>query len=69
MNSRTDFILEFAIRRCSVDGRWEGRIPDDFSSPKGWTNYTPCYTKELFDLYNKLYAGSNTEAQVNNMFR
>ena len=45
-----------AFRTCSEDGRWLGRLVGDFHSmPQGWTNYTPCYTKESFDLYERLF--------------
>ena len=30
--------------------------------PNGWTNYTPCYTPEMLQLINKLYATGNEDA-------
>lgn len=54
--------LESAERRCSSEGQWEGK-PGIIQQPnsKGWTNYTPCYTPELFQLIKKLYAGGNED--------
>ncbi|XP_049771832.1 PDF receptor-like [Schistocerca cancellata] len=52
---------KFAVRRCSLEGRWEGRDP---SSPQGWTNYTPCYLPETLQLMRRLYAGSEAAAKV-----
>ncbi|XP_063242234.1 PDF receptor, partial [Bacillus rossius redtenbacheri] len=55
---------KFAYKRCSVDGRWEGREPGDYGSPQGWTNYTSCFTPEMLQLMRKLYAGSEDAAKV-----
>ncbi|GFG35417.1 hypothetical protein Cfor_07744 [Coptotermes formosanus] len=55
---------KFAYKRCSIDGRWEGRRSGVFTSPQGWTNYTPCYTPEMLQLIRKLYAGSEDAANV-----
>ncbi|XP_046397721.1 PDF receptor, partial [Ischnura elegans] len=91
---------KFAIKRCGVNGRWEGKTPglggshaDDIaagaegidhggslgdgggigsgdggvslgSSGHGWTNYTPCFTPEMRQLLEKLYSGSQDEAEV-----
>lgn len=49
---------EFAERRCTIEGIWETK-PGNLN---GWTNYTPCYTPELFELIKKLY--KTDEAQV-----
>jgi hypothetical protein len=57
-------VSEFAYKRCSVDGRWEGRRSGVFTSPQGWTNYTPCFTPEMLQLIRKLYAGSEDTANV-----
>jgi hypothetical protein len=35
-----------------------------FTSPQGWTNYTPCFTPEMLQLMKKLYAGSEDAANV-----
>lgn len=60
------FDEEFAERRCSVNGSWEGRGKNgDFYSPNGWTNYTPCFTTEMLMLIRKLYAGNEEAAKVN----
>ncbi|XP_075214183.1 PDF receptor-like [Lycorma delicatula] len=53
---------KFATKRCSPEGRWEGRQPGDLSRPQGWTNYTPCYTPEMVELFKKLYLGSEKSA-------
>lgn len=59
------YIPEFAERRCSAEGRWEGRGKDAPPNMLGWTNYTPCYSPEVIQLFRKLYAGgSNDEADV-----
>uniref|UniRef100_A0A8D8ISA7 PDF receptor n=2 Tax=Culex pipiens TaxID=7175 RepID=A0A8D8ISA7_CULPI len=56
---------KFAERRCSAEGRWEGRGKDASPNMLGWTNYTPCYSPEVIQLFRKLYAGgSNGEADV-----
>jgi hypothetical protein len=57
-------VSEFAYKRCSIDGRWEGRTSVEDSPPQGWTNYTPCFTPEMLQLIKKLYAGSEDEAKV-----
>ncbi|XP_023726525.1 PDF receptor [Cryptotermes secundus] len=55
---------KFAYKRCSIDGRWEGRTSGGESPPQGWTNYTPCFTPEMLQLIKKLYAGSEDAAKV-----
>jgi hypothetical protein len=55
---------EFAYKRCSIDGRWEGRTSGEYWPPQGWTNYTPCFTPEMLQLIKKLYAGSENAAKV-----
>ncbi|XP_062559020.1 PDF receptor isoform X2 [Armigeres subalbatus] len=56
---------KFAERRCSAEGRWEGR-PGSISTTLGWTNYTPCYSREVLQLFRKLYSGvgGNNEADI-----
>lgn len=55
---------EFAERRCSAEGQWEGK-PGSPPTLHGWTNYTPCYSPEVIQLFRKLYAsGSDDEANV-----
>uniref|UniRef100_A0A182FR52 G-protein coupled receptors family 2 profile 2 domain-containing protein n=1 Tax=Anopheles albimanus TaxID=7167 RepID=A0A182FR52_ANOAL len=55
---------EFAERRCSAEGQWEGK-PGTPPTLSGWTNYTPCYSPEVIQLFRKLYAGgSDDEANV-----
>uniref|UniRef100_A0A182QRK9 G-protein coupled receptors family 2 profile 2 domain-containing protein n=1 Tax=Anopheles farauti TaxID=69004 RepID=A0A182QRK9_9DIPT len=55
---------KFAERRCSAEGQWEGR-PGSPPTLSGWTNYTPCYSPEVIQLFRKLYAGgSDDEANV-----
>ncbi|XP_065077289.1 PDF receptor isoform X3 [Ochlerotatus camptorhynchus] len=55
---------KFAERRCSAEGRWEGK-PGSTLNSLGWTNYTPCYSPEVIQLFRKLYAGgSNDEADI-----
>ncbi|KAL1116634.1 hypothetical protein AAG570_005106 [Ranatra chinensis] len=39
-----------------------GGGPTAAGSP-GWTNYTPCYSREMLQLYRKLYSGSPDLAQ------
>ncbi|XP_038122110.1 PDF receptor isoform X2 [Culex quinquefasciatus] len=56
---------KYAERRCSAEGRWEGRGKDASPNMLGWTNYTPCYSPEVIQLFRKLYAGgSNGEADI-----
>ena len=52
------FFAEFAERRCSGEGQWEGK-PGTLSTVNGWTNYTPCYSPEVLKLFSKLYAGGD----------
>ncbi|KDR09011.1 PDF receptor [Zootermopsis nevadensis] len=35
-----------------------------YRQPQGWTNYTPCFIPEMMQLIKKLYAGSETAAEV-----
>lgn len=60
------FLQEFAERKCSDDGRWEGKngTPGERDSPNGWTNYTPCFTPEMLLLIRKLYTGNEEAAKV-----
>ncbi|XP_063987370.1 PDF receptor-like isoform X2 [Diachasmimorpha longicaudata] len=57
---------KFAERRCSEDGRWEGRngTPSERDHPNGWTNYTPCFTPETRLLMRKLNVGNEEAAKV-----
>ena len=48
-------ITEFGFKKCSLDGRWEGRESGDFSKPAGWTNYTGCYTVSTYEMYAKIF--------------
>jgi hypothetical protein len=52
---------EFAERRCSAEGQWEGRPGAVSTGSAGWTNYTPCFTEETLELFRKLYSGNETE--------
>ncbi|XP_035902080.1 PDF receptor isoform X1 [Anopheles stephensi] len=51
---------KFAERRCSAEGQWEGK-PGSPSNLHGWTNYTPCYSPEVIQLFRKLYAGGSDD--------
>lgn len=51
---------EFAFRRCSTEGQWEGQAANT-TNTVGWTNYTLCFSKEMAELINKL---NNKEGQV-----
>ncbi|XP_063419768.1 PDF receptor-like isoform X2 [Mytilus trossulus] len=46
-----------AFRKCGPGGRWENKNPGDYSLPKGYTNYTVCYTPEAYEVYLKFMAG------------
>lgn len=47
-------------RRCSAEGEWEVKPGTTrLQYPNGWTNFTPCYSPEMLQLLNKLYAGGN----------
>lgn len=52
---------EFAERRCSDEGKWEGKPGGDPAS-NGWTNYTNCYLPEILELLKKL--GNKDESEV-----
>lgn len=54
---KKSFVSEFAERRCSEEGRWEGK--HGATSANGWTNYTNCFTPEVRELMRKL--GSDNE--------
>lgn len=58
---RLFFILEYAVRKCSSDGRWEGKEPGDYSNPRGFTNYTNCYTPEALEIWKKFYGDKSSE--------
>ncbi|CAG7733942.1 unnamed protein product, partial [Allacma fusca] len=49
-----------AYRHCDASGHWLNKdgVPDE----KGWTNYTPCFTPEIFALIKRLYSGTEIEA-------
>ncbi|XP_058117660.1 PDF receptor [Anopheles ziemanni] len=51
---------KFAERRCSAEGQWEGK-PGSPATLVGWTNYTPCYSPEVIQLFRKLYAGGSDD--------
>ena len=55
---------EFVLKRCDEDGLWEGRggKSRERDSPSGWTNYTPCLTPEILELYLKLYSDEKLAA-------
>ncbi|KAJ8313895.1 hypothetical protein KUTeg_008456, partial [Tegillarca granosa] len=50
----------FSFRKCGANGRWEGKFPGDYSDPKGYTNYTACYTKEAMEAFLKFFANKST---------
>lgn len=53
---------EYVERRCSSDGEWEVRPGTTrLQYPNGWTNFTPCFSREMIQLLNKLYAGGNED--------
>lgn len=57
--------IEFVERKCTINGEWEVRPGTTrLQYPNGWTNFTPCYTREMIHLINKLYAGGNHEGNV-----
>ena len=60
------FVTEFVEKRCGEDGRWEGRegAASERDTPSGWTNYTPCFTREMLQLIRKLHTGSEDLAKV-----
>lgn len=43
---------EFAERRCSAEGKWEGKMGEN--QPNGWTNYTSCFTPETRKLLDQV---------------
>ncbi|XP_064647361.1 PDF receptor-like isoform X7 [Lineus longissimus] len=50
----------YAYKRCSLDGRWEGKYLDDFSmEPAGWTNYSDCYTALAKKQMDKFYGNKH----------
>ncbi|XP_060573131.1 PDF receptor-like [Ruditapes philippinarum] len=53
---------KFGYKTCGPEGLWEGKYPGDYSMPRGYTNYTDCYTPETLDLYKRFYS-SKTAAQ------
>lgn len=47
---------EFAFRRCSTEGQWEGNPTANGSNTiVGWTNYTMCLSPEMAELMHKLH--------------
>ncbi|CAB3365838.1 Hypothetical predicted protein [Cloeon dipterum] len=57
-------LTKYATKRCSVDGRWEGKAEGDYSSPQGWTNYTPCFTPEILQVMKGLYSGPDSDIKI-----
>lgn len=58
--------IEFAERRCSDEGKWEGK-PGQLASSRGWTNYTPCYYPEILELLNRLGKDGEVSDDNNNI--
>lgn len=56
------FIAEFAERRCSDEGKWEGKPGTAVVNNQGWTNYTNCYLPGVLKLLRQL--GNETEVRV-----
>lgn len=51
-------LSEFASRRCSTEGQWEGGPSgSNTNSTVGWTNYTMCISPEMAELMHKLNHG------------
>nr|QKL20129.1 pigment-dispersing factor receptor [Euperipatoides rowelli] len=55
---------KYAYRKCSLDGRWEGKSPTDTTMENGWTNYSGCYTPETKELLRDLYSISDDDAKM-----
>ncbi|KAJ8737489.1 hypothetical protein PYW08_000084 [Mythimna loreyi] len=51
-----------AFRRCGPEGLWLGRHLND-TSPKGWTNYTPCFPALVQKILDKVNE-DEAEAQL-----
>lgn len=54
-------LVEFAERRCSSGGKWEGKPGASLVNNQGWTNYTNCYLPGVLKLLRKL--GNETEVR------
>lgn len=53
---------EFAFRKCSLGGQWEGNpLGNTTSGSIGWTNYTMCISPEMAELLHQL---NNPEGQL-----
>ncbi|KAG6443185.1 hypothetical protein O3G_MSEX002721 [Manduca sexta] len=52
-----------AFRKCSEEGLWVGRRPNE-TSPFGWTNFTPCFPVEVQHLLNLVYDNDDQSTQT-----
>ncbi|KAK6629841.1 hypothetical protein RUM43_003661 [Polyplax serrata] len=55
---------KLVYKKCLGIGHWEGRVRGTYDSPQGWTNYTTCFTRETWELFKMLYAGSEDNAKI-----
>lgn len=64
-----DLILlaEFAERRCSAEGKWEGKPGSTQVYQHGWANYSSCYTPQVRELFEKL--GNDSEVSASYKWR
>lgn len=46
--------IEFANRKCEIDGHWGVRPNDSEPNPAGWTDYGPCYKPEVKRLMKEI---------------
>lgn len=51
-------------RKCTEEGKWEGKPGSMTESSQGWTNYTSCLLPEIIILMKKLGNASEKEVKV-----
>ncbi len=60
--------LEYATRRCGMDGHWldknGGSGGQRAGWPAGWTNYSACYSEDLRKLKKKIFSQIDPEVIV-----
>ncbi|GAB1603410.1 PDF receptor-like [Argonauta hians] len=54
----------YTERRCGLEGYWLNKDHNDTSNTNGWTNFTGCYTPEVWNVYNKILADKPEEVKL-----
>lgn len=61
------FISGLTYRTCSLEGKWEGRYPNE-SLPRGYTHYLLCLNPHYRMLMDSINQGGQAEVSTNQNF-